>query len=172
MSKIKVYPWSSVAPDYFGNQSVDSNGEPTDEATRLATALCLALIEGKVVARDKDGSPAPNGFAPEGVMFPNGDYRYVYPGEVNTWLKSQNYLKTWVPSSEADGVWIDKTWEHADDIWQREIHLGKRPTRAEIAKEIAGRLARERVVSATGKPIGDQNILRNGLSGWKPPEPD
>ena len=169
MSKIKVYPWPNVALDYFGQNAMDTSGKPTSEATQLSTLLCEALLTGELTARDIDGNPALKNFPWDSVTSLNGKYRYVYPDDVNDWLSKNGHLKKWTPSSSVDEFWKTKAKEHADVIWLRERSNGKKPTREAISREIEGKLKREGVVSATGKPISSTNILRNALADWVVP---
>ena len=86
-----------------------------------------------------------------------------------------------LPDAEAEQpkieAWIQVAREYAADIWLRELGNNKRPTKGNIAREIAGRLYRDGYVTKRGGRIEDQYILRFALSpkengGWKPPSPE
>ncbi len=172
MSKIKVYPWTNVAPDYFGKGNTGSYNDPSAAETKMSSDLCEALLCGEVLARDVEGNPASAGLSPDSVLSLAGDYRYVHPDDVNVWLGGYGYLKKWTPSTDPDEIWKDLAREEASDIWLRELNACKKPTKQAVAKEIERRFHRKRVVTTKGKTLTGEYILRHALRGWIPPKPD
>lgn len=69
--------------------------------------------------------------------------------------------------------WIMRAREYATDIWQRELASNKRPAKARIAREIAGRLWRDdKMVTKRGRRIEANYVERRALRSWNPPQPD
>ncbi len=69
--------------------------------------------------------------------------------------------------------WKVRAREIANEIWLRMLRLCKKPIKEEVAREIAGRLSRERVVTKNGKRIEAGYIVRFALGkGWTPPKPE
>jgi len=124
------------------------------------------------------------------------DNEEAYPADLNAWLDANFPRATWrfpalatepTPDTGKGGEgkpkqsepqdndnlkadWKQTAKEKAGVIYEREKKTGCDPSYASIAKTIEKEFAKEGVLTAKGKRLNADYILRHGLTGWKRPK--
>ena len=74
-------------------------------------------------------------------------------------------------SSAATGAsWKDMAREYADEFWRRDVAIGNRPSKHEIAKNVEERFEDYDIRGPRRRKLMAENILRNALTDWSKPK--
>ena len=124
------------------------------------------------------------------------DKAEIFADDLNAWLDANFPKTTWrfpvlatepTPDTGKEGEgkpkqsepqysdnlkadWKQTAKEKAGVIYEREKKTGCDPSYASIAKTIEKEFAKEGVLTAKGKRLNADYILRHGLTGWKRPK--
>lgn len=137
--------------------------------TELSTKLLMAIREGKLQGRSSDGMPI--------KTFNDSIFQkvFVYPPDVNVWLKHEGYLLEWHPEQrerQVDNTDCSNLKERAVGFanqiaLERYTRGDKGITTRNISQEVANRLNKDKSNHGNRGERSAGGIRMQCLKGWK-----